>query len=224
MAVPGYNATQEVATYRDAEQKLRPRALVLVFFFNDLVSMDPAILDTDGAVRPVALPPGQTATCAPVESGVLSFIPGYCWLDLHSSVYRILKKIALTRSGNTQKVLDEKVNAAKFFSESLPPERVNRYGTILENFAKTLPPSMPRLFVIWPDREIHWELRQKLTAIASRQGFRVLDLYSLFGNRAETLSWDTSHPSARTAAEAGTVIAAALQEWHLLPADASHKP
>lgn len=215
-AAPGYNLMQEAATYKEVTKTVRPDALVLVFNFNDLDAMDPAVLDTDGVLRPKELAGKEKVTCIPVETGILSYVPGSCWLDLHSSIYRVLKKIAITRSGNARKAVEEHQNVSMVFSESIPQEKIDRYIREFRTFGALLPRNMPKLMVLWPDRQLHTELRKTLDRIAREQGFEVLDLYQVFGNRAETLSWDTSHPSAKTAEEAAKVIFAALTEWKMI--------
>ena len=73
------------------------------------------------------------------------------------------------------------------------------------------------LFVIWPEKQLHLQSTVKLRAIAEKQDFQVLNLYEVFGNKPESLSWDTVHPSAKTIEEAANVTGAALEEWKLLP-------
>lgn len=100
---------------------------------------------------------------------------------------------------------------------SATDEQLDAYGKTLATFVKTLPRGMPRLFVIWPDKQLHLLSTPYLRDIAEIQGFEVINLYEVFGNKAESLSWDTVHPSAKTVEEAAGVIKAGLDQWELLP-------
>jgi hypothetical protein len=48
--------------------------------------------------------------------------------------------------------------------------------------------------------------------MAESHGFTVINLYDTFGNEAETLSWDTVHPSAKTIEKAAEVIFQSLTD------------
>jgi hypothetical protein len=52
--------------------------------------------------------------------------------------------------------------------------------------------------------------------MASKYGFEVLDLYEVFGNQAETLSWDSVHPHAGTAAQGAHVIYGAMVHYEMV--------
>jgi lysophospholipase L1-like esterase len=214
--VPGYTLGQELATYKEKVKKMNPSALVLIFYWNDLNDMRPGKLDTEGNIRG---PDWKESgiRCNPITTGILGLVPGKCWLDTHSAFYRTVKKFISARTEH--KNLKEQEVAAKktAFTENIPEERFEAYKTQLHALSQELPPGMPRLFVMWPEKELHFIMRSRLKAAAEAEGFRVMDLYQVFGNRAETLSWDTVHPSSGTLAEAATVIVAAMQEWKLLP-------
>ncbi len=215
-AVPGYTLGQELATYREKVKKLNPAALVLVFYWNDLGDMRTGKLDRQGNIRG----PDWKETddrCNPITTGVLGLVPGKCWLDMHSALYRTIKKVisARTEHRNLEIQQEEAKNTA--FTETITEERVQAYQAQLKELAQELPPGFPKLFVIWPDKELHFTLRPRLEAMAKAEGFAVLDLYDVFGNRAETLSWDTVHPSSKTLSEAAAIVVAAMREWKLLP-------
>lgn len=213
--VPGYDLEQEVATFERRVTPLTPSALILVFYMNDMINMDAAVLASDGNIVPAGTPLGPT--CQPIMSGILRFVPGRCWLDLHSAFYRAVKKALSARTEQRRLAEAQRAAQAHPSSESIPEKNFERYAQSLKAFAAKLPPSLPRLFVIWPDRELHAPVRVKLKPLAESEGFRVLDLYDTFGNRAETLGWDTVHPSAKTAETAANVIADALRTAKLLP-------
>ncbi len=214
-AVPGYNLLQQTATYHDKVAPLRPKALVLVFYWNDLQDMEPAILADDGNLYPKNyVPPAKN--CAPVTDGLLRIIPGKCWLDTHSAIYRVIKKLVIARTGAANKKVQEENERANPFGEYLKPENVALYEKQLPELVALLPKDLPRLFVIWPEAPLHFELRARITRLAEAQGFKVLDLYDVFGNAPQTLDWDTVHPSARTIEQASDVIVGALRHHKLI--------
>lgn len=217
-AAPGYTLGQEAALYKAKLAQLHPSTLVLVFYWNDLTHTAPAVLDDEGNLQAPGWTPGQR-TCHPIEDGILGALPGRCWLDLHSAFYRTVKKVVSMRTeqGNLAEQKEEiRKNA---FNDPATEEQLNAYGKTLAEFAKTLPKTMGRLFVIWPDKQLHLLSTPTLREIAEKQGFEVLNLYEVFGNKPESLSWDTVHPSPKTVEEAAGVIKAGLKEWQLLPLD-----
>lgn len=224
-AAPGYNLIQQTATYREKVKQLNPRAFVLIFHFNDVeeVGLELGQLDADGILRPHGWTP-EDALCSPTKKGILGMIPGKCWLDLHSALYKAVKKYANTRQGQSDREETERTASANLYDENVTPQNLSRYGEYLEKLRMQLPPDVPRLFVIWPERFLHFVARPQLRAIAEANGFRVLDLYEIFGNRAETLGWDSVHPSAETAAAGSEAIAAALEHFKMLTPEARLNP
>ncbi len=220
-AAPGYNLIQQTATYREKVKKLNPKALILIFHFNDVeeVGLELGTLDEDGILRPQGWVPG-TRACDPTERGILGLIPGRCFLDLHSALYKAVKKYANTRQGQHDLKEAERAATKNIYDENVSPENLARYGQYLEKLRVELPADLPRLFVIWPERQLHFIARPKLRAIAEANGFRVLDLYEIFGNRAETLGWDSVHPSAETAARGAEAIFSALEHFGMLAVSA----
>ncbi len=215
-AAPGYTLGQEAALYKSKIAQLHPETLVLVFYWNDLTESEPAVLDSDGNLQAPGWTPGQP-TCHPIETGILGKLPGRCWLDLHSAFYRTVKKVISMKTEQGNLATQEIENRKNAFGEDITDDDLQQYGETLAAFVKTLPRSLKMLFVIWPEKQLHLQSTQKLRAIAEKQNFRVLNLYEVFGNRPESLSWDTVHPSAKTLSEAADVIGAALEEWKLLP-------
>lgn len=215
-AAPGYGLSQEAAMYKNIVDMLHPSTLILVFHWNDLTDTDPSVLDDEGNLHPPGWTPDQP-TCHPIESGVLGWLPGRCWLDLHSAFYRVMKKVLIARTEQRNLHEQEEEYRRNAFGDAVTDAQLEKYERALVAFVKTLPRSTHLLFVIWPEKQLHLESAQKLRTIAERQDFRVLNLYEVFGNKAESLSWDTVHPSAKTVDEAAGVIKAALVEWNLLP-------
>ncbi len=216
-AVPGYNLLQETATYEYKVARLKPSALIIVFNWNDLENIEPAVLSADGNLR-LPSQSSQSVTCNPIEEGLLGMIPGRCWLDLHSALYRAVKKVVSRRTEQGNLAVQIEENKASPFREAVEPARLQLYASNLKRLTEALRPGMPRLFVIWPDKNLHFTYRPQLKKIAEAEGYRVLDLHEVFGNQAASLPWDTSHPSAETVDQAAAVVAAVMQEWNLLPA------
>ncbi len=215
--VPGYNLLQETATYEKKIAALKPSALVLTFFWNDLdENKTIAMLAPDGNIVPRGQP-WKGVTCNPIEEGLMGWIPGRCWLDLHSALYRALKKTVSRRTEQANLAQQREESRATPFTETATERSLTVYAETLARLTKDLPAGMPRLFVIWPEKFLHLTYRPRLRAIAEANGFRVLDLYEVFGNSAKTLSWDTVHPAQETIEQAADVIAAAMKEWELLP-------
>ncbi len=215
-AAPGYGLSQEAAMYKDNVDVLHPETLILVFHWNDLTETEPNVLDDDGNLHPPGWTPDQPR-CSPLNDGLMRWIPGRCWLDLHSALYRTMKKVVIARTEQANLHRQEEENRQNAFGDEVTDAQLQKYEQTLTEFVKTLPRSINLLFVIWPEKRLHLESAQKLRLIAEKQDFHVLNLYEVFGNKAETLSWDTVHPSAKTVDEAASVIKAGLEEWKLLP-------
>src|SRR3989338_9092817 len=207
---PGYNLRQQTAVFQEKIQKLGPQALVLIFHFNDVEDFGIAKLDSQGILRPEGWKPTERM-CSPVERGIMKYIPGKCWLDTHSAFYIAIKKIVSARQGKIDLQEQETKMQENTDEDPVTDEALSKYASYLDKLAASLPVDLPRLFVIWPERHMHPIARPKLKIIAEERGFKVLDLYDTFGNKAETLSWDTVHPSAATAKKGAVVIRGSLQ-------------
>ncbi len=215
-AAPGYTLGQEAAVYRKKIEPLHPDTLVLVFYWNDLSDTETALLDDEGNLQPPGWTPSEPR-CHPLDTGPLGHLPGRCWLDLHSAFYRTIKKVIIARTELGNLKAQETEYRQNAFGDEVTDEQLQKYEQTLSSFVKTLPRSLHMLFVIWPEKHLHLESGQKLRAIAEKHDFHVLNLYEVFGNKPESLSWDTVHPNAKTVEEAAGVIRAALEEWKLLP-------
>jgi lysophospholipase L1-like esterase len=215
-AAPGYSLAQEAAFYRNNVASLNPTTLVLQFHWNDLTGDPPNVLDAEGNLRPPSWTP-SAMRCNPLETGLLRYLPARCWLDLHSAFYRTVKKVVSRRTEKQNEAQQVQQAAAGAVHDYVTDAQLAAYERTLSAFARTLPRSTKKLFIIWPERPLHLQSVPRLEQAAARAGFRTLNLYEIFGNNAETLSWDTVHPSAKTAKTAAIVIDAALREWNLLP-------
>lgn len=208
-ASPGYNLRQQTAVYQEKVTKLNPRALVLIFHFNDLEDFGLAKLDDQGILRPEGWKPTERM-CSPVERGIMKYIPGKCWLDTHSAFYIAIKKFVSARQGKIDLKEQEQQMQENTDEDPVTDKALWEYAGYLDKLEAAMPHDLPRLFVIWPERHMHPIARPKLMIIAKERGFKVLDLYDTFGNKAETLSWDTVHPSAATAMKGAEVILEAV--------------
>jgi lysophospholipase L1-like esterase len=207
--IPGYHLGQEAAVYREKIAALRPTDIILVFHPNDMTT-ETGWLDEDGVLRGGGDDPTDRPAlrCNPIEEGLLGFLPGRCWLDRNSAIYNAMKKVVILRSGRERLEEEQEQSAKQPEVDSIRDEHLRAYGVQLREFAQLLPDDARRIFVLWPDREVHAVSRPKIRALAKRNGFTVVDLYDTFGNTAQTLAWDTVHPSPETIARAAEVIAA----------------
>lgn len=212
--VPGYNLLQQRTAYREKLQKLHPAALLLIFHFNDVeeTNMEIAELDPEGILRPQGWE-SQAQTCTPIVTGLLGLLPGKCWLDTHSTFYVALKKYLNARQAQEDLKEQEHTYRTDPFTENIREESLRRYAVELHELRQLLPRNLPRLFIIWPERHLHLVARPQLKKIVQREGFQILDLYEVFGNRPQTLSWDNVHPSPATNAEAAQAITAAMKHY-----------
>ncbi|MDA1209160.1 MAG: hypothetical protein O2904_03990 [bacterium] len=204
-ASPAYQLLQETATYKEKIMPLKPEHLILIFYFNDFTDST-AWLDDIGVVRAPDWVPGKDI-CAPIDRGLLQYLPGKCWLDTNSAMYKIMKKIVNMRHGNEQLAEQREESKAQPKADTVTRGNLRLYSNQLDDLVALLPVNMPRTFVIWPDRFLHEVSRPKLIKIATERGFKVIDLYDTFGNEVPTLGWDTVHPSKEAIEEAAKIIA-----------------
>lgn len=206
--IPGYHVAQEVAFYEEKLKPLEPDTLVLIFYWNDFDTKT-SWLDEDNVLRAEGWTPSEKQ-CQPIERGVLGLIPGKCWLDLNSAFYNGVKEFVNTRTAMEERDVKrgEVKESPKDDSTDVDLER---YSKELKKLASIAPEN--RIFVIWPDSEMHTESRPRLKSIAEKYGFAVLDLYDHFGNQMETLSWDYMHPSPKSIREAAEIIRSALAQF-----------
>ncbi|KKW38870.1 MAG: hypothetical protein UY87_C0060G0005 [Candidatus Peribacteria bacterium GW2011_GWC2_54_8] len=203
-AAPGYHLGMQTALYQTKLRDLDPAMVMLVFHYNDF-DVQTGWLDETGIIRAPDWVPTDPE-CSPVTEGMLKYMPGKCWLDLHSAFYKAVKKVVNMRVA--QEALEEtremEVLAPR---EEVTDMQMQLYFVQLKRISAMLPEGMPRVFVLWPDRFLHSTTKPKLIAEAEKNGFLVIDLYETFGNNVEVLGWDTVHPSAKAVEEAAEVIA-----------------
>ena len=218
VGTPGYHLAQQTAVYTDKVAPLNPAAAVLIFHFNDLEESGTAWLDDTGIIRAEGWEP-TGPDCNVIRTGPLQHVPGQCWLDQHSAFYKAVKKVITSRG--SQKSLEESRAASRsnIYDDPVTIDQLNAYAQQLDQLVAAFPHNLPRLFVIWPERSLHFKSRPQLTSIAEQRGFRVIDLYEVFGNQAQTLGWDSVHPSAKTAKEGAMAIKAALEHFNIIASE-----
>ncbi len=207
-AVPGYQLQQEIALYKEKVAPLAPDGVIVVFFWNDLDGFLPGMLDAEGILRPNGWEPTDDH-CQPITEGMMGLIPGKCWLDTHSAVYKVMKKLIDLKQSKLGQI-KEREEARQQEADPATPEKLAAYEKDLQHVARELPPK--RWLVIWPDNFLHVQARAELRRMGEQQGFQVIDLYEKFGNQVETLSWDTVHPSAESIKKAAEFIKGRLGE------------
>jgi hypothetical protein len=207
--VPGYTLDQEIALYnKEIRSSIDPEGLLLVFYWNDLDRFDPGMVDEDGILRPYGWVDAGP-NCDPIQRGLLKFVPGKCWLDINSAFYKALKKLVNMRYNNERLANTREKAKTGEIEDPSKEEHLEEYLEQLTEFSETLP--IKKYFVIWPDRYLHADTKPALIKGALKADFTVIDLTEVFGNEAETLSWDTVHPHPDTIKEAARVIEEALE-------------
>jgi len=201
--VPGYFLSQEIALYNKITRKMDPEALILVFYWNDLNDFNPGVLDEQGILRTADWKP-EDKPCDPITEGILGYIPGKCWLDTHSAFYMAFKKaVNMVHNNRALEATREEAQEGGI-TDPVDMKNLESYIEQLTTFTETLP--IDHYFVIWPDRYVHTESREELIRAATKLEYTVVDLTEIFGNSAETLGWDTVHPSPKTIEEAAKYI------------------
>lgn len=200
-AVPGYNIVQQRATYEEKIAPLAPDIFVLVFYWNDFEKQI-AFLDEDNVLRPEGYDPSEKI-CNSIKQGILAFAPGQCWLNDHSAIYKFIRKVANTRTGFASRDA-ETVETSEEEETDISQADLDWYARELRKIDTQ---DIPHYFVIWPDHLPHTESRKKLTTLATRLGYTVIDLYEALGTNPKTLSWDYVHPHADTISQAAKIIA-----------------
>ncbi len=202
-AAPGYNLRQQTGIIRQKLNDIDPEIVVLVFYFNDLTD-DTGFLDDEGILRPEGWDPEQEK-CKPITSGAMSYLPGKCWLADHSAFYKAFKKVYDLQASKRTISEEREISINNPEIDSVESDSLELYSVQLEIFSKLIPQTK-KIFVIWPDHELHEQSRPRLKQIAEAYDFQVIDLYDTFSNTAETLPWDTVHPSPNTLEQAAQVI------------------
>ncbi|MBI3336783.1 hypothetical protein HYZ98_04445 [Candidatus Peregrinibacteria bacterium] len=215
-AAPGYDLTVQTAIYREKLKSLEPHILILIFHPNDVEGIGVGFLDNDGIIRSQGWTP-SAPQCDPIDHGLLGYLPGRCFLDIHSTFYKVVKKVVNSRFRQKQLIQMQEESKQHPEEDDITDVQIKSYADDLARLHQILPQSLPRLFIIWPDRRLHAIARPKIIQIVKKYGFEVLDLYDVFGNAAPTLSWDTVHPNAETAKRGAEEIWRFIQEHKLLP-------
>lgn len=214
MGVPGYNMDQEVAVYETKAVSLDPTAAMLLFYFNDLNNDPPSILDETGVLRPFDWTPEQNK-CTKQTVGALSFIPGSCWLNTHSTIFIKLKKIANLIASSRNIAREKETSQEEPARDAFDLAVVNEYEKKLDRLVELMPAKMPRVFVIVPDFSRHPVILPQLIRIAKERGFLVVDLYEVFGTEGKTLGWD-AHPHPDMLKQAAEYVAEVMKAKNIL--------
>jgi hypothetical protein len=202
--VGGYNIAQERAVFERHVRPLNPRALILVFMWNDF---DEAFkLDRDGYLRPLsdtgALTYAQSVARNVNKAGMLH-IPFKGFLQANSAVFGFLER--------TTKSLPFRARSAgeNIFADTVTDAQLAAYEKEFRALSGAAG-NIPKMFVIWPETPLHLASRRTLTALAETEGFFVVDLYEIFGNTYDTLGWD-GHPNAATSKRTAEALREAMR-------------
>ncbi len=206
-AVNGYNIEQEALVFRERVAPLRPALVIVQFVFND---MDPkGYFDMDGFIRVGKLTEEENLRRnreAITRPGLINF-PGKVFFQEHSAIFNFVERHT--------KWLPFRRRTPLIFEDPITSEQLAFYEKWLSVLVQASPQSK-KLFVIWPEQNLHLESRAVLTRMAKAQGFSVLDLYDVFGDGYKTLLWDY-HPNAATQRRAAELITQAIDPFNLLP-------
>ncbi len=200
----GYNVSQERALFERSIAPLHPRGLFLFFVGNDF---DPTLtLDPQGYLRSSgsALTYSQELDQSIHQAGTLP-IPFKTFLQRHSALFTFLeratKSLPLRKHGTPPNV----------FVDSVTDAQLQAYGAQLHRLSQAAGP-IPKLFVIWPEENLHLHAREVLRQMAAREGFAVLDLYDIYGNTYASLGWD-GHPNAATNRRTASLLFDAIKAF-----------
>ncbi len=183
--VDGYNIEQQALTMRSKIAPLKPEVVVVEFVFNDMVPK--GFVNDDGTINVgVGTKEEQDANLkeAITQKGLINF-PGKYFLQKHSAVFNFIERTTKGLPFRKKTVDTTDPIVAKdlaFYDE---------WFTELDAAIET--PN--KIFVIWPESNLHEESRHFLRELAEEHNFVVIDLYDTLGNGYAHLGWDY-HPRA----------------------------
>lgn len=206
--INGYNIWQEAEQYRTTIAPMKPAMTVLMFNFND---MDETFrLDSEGYFVPRSYTGSLRYTerldALLHQPGTLP-IPFKSFLQRNSALFNLL--VRATRS------IRSHPDAHSIFEETITNAQLQQYADELAKLSQMLG-DQPRLYIIWPEADLHVEARAFITQVAEQQGFTVLDFYEIYGNTYPSLGWD-GHPNAATNRKSAQLIVDAMRAWNLIP-------
>ncbi len=191
----GYNIEQETHLFEAKVKKIDLKLVILEFVFND-VEPPTRMTSATGADFAVRTDTGSTN---------MSFRDKLIHASALLSFLEIRTKGLFFRSAPNQ---------TAYVKETVTPDQLAYYDTWLTRLATDIG-GVPHIFVLWPENaRLHREARQALTAMAQKNGFHVLDLTSVLGDRYATLGWDP-HPNPTVQEKVGNVLAAFIRQLQL---------
>lgn len=204
--VNGYNIEQEVLLYEAKVRAQKPALVILEFVINDA---DPKIFVNDEGLLTTGQftkqEEQQRLRQAITGTGTIRF-PGKYFLHTKSAIFTFLERrtkgLPFRSHGS---IFGNEWNDAQFLYYETWFKRLNA------DLGDT-----PKLLVIWPDGWLHPETTQRITMLADRYGWNVLDLADDMGRSFRTLGWD-HHPTAAVHARAAWLIAETIKRMQLLP-------
>lgn len=207
--VGGYNIEQELAQYRRHIKAMQPAAVILTFVYNDFDGT--MALDEEGYLYPRGRRQQGTFMERLRESvykpGTLP-IPFKLFLQTHSAVFTLLERSTKGMAFRSH------APAGSIFADAVTDEQLEWYRERLHLLTQETGDAA-KLFVIWPEENLHLRSRAILKTMAAQEGFAVLDLYEVYGNTYGSLGWD-GHPNAATNRRTAAIIADALKEFGML--------
>ena len=175
--------------YESTLASLNPKRLALFFMPNDY--LEDYVLDDEGFLRhrsDTDARPYAERVAASVKGGIP--IPFKGFMQRNSAFFTFVER--------TTKNLPFRSHADRpdINEDPVTEEQMSAYKKEFMRFSRIVQ-DLPRLFVIWPENNLHIESRAFLKELAEGQGWDVIDLYDIYGNSYESLGWD-GHPSPKT--------------------------
>jgi hypothetical protein len=171
--VGGYTIEQEALTMKYRLAPLHPIVVIVEFVFNDF--MPKGYVNDDGTIFVGQGTPEENEAKmknAITQEGFLNF-PGKFFLQKHSAVFNFVER--------TTKGLPFRAHAPADTRDPVTTEELALYKkwfTMLDDAVET----KHKIFVIWPESNMHTESRAFLTKLATERGYVVVDLYDTLGS------------------------------------------
>jgi hypothetical protein len=199
--VDGYNIEQQAIVMREKVKPLNPEVVIVEFVFNDMVPK--GRFNEDGTIEVGQKTKEEQAAAireAITKKGLINF-PGKFFLQRHSAVFNFVER---TTKGLPfrKRTVDTR--------DTITAQELAFYEQWFTELAAHVQTDK-KIFVIWPESNMHTESRAFLRTLAQKHGFVMVDLYDTLGNGYRHLGWDY-HPQASVHREVAKTLAKTIKE------------
>jgi lysophospholipase L1-like esterase len=204
--VNGYNIEQEALVYDAKIASLEPELVILEFTFNDMDKK--GYFDEDGIIRVGHKTKEEAEEITKKDitrKGLINF-PGKYYLQTNSAIFNFVER--------KTKWLPFRKSFSDVNEERINEEHIMFYEKWFNKLSASIE-TKNKLLVIWPEYALHTNPREELRRMAEDNGWIVLDLYDVFGNKYKSLGWDY-HPHPKTQKKAANLIIKSIEEHGLL--------